>query len=56
MAYEVYLNLRKVRLVDIVISALAGYGVVIAAWIFTDVEGTDVWTYVLTLIFMTSSI
>ena len=53
MAYEVYLNLRKVRLVDIVISALAGYGVVIAAWIFTDVEGTDVWTYVLTLIFMT---
>ncbi len=52
MAYEVYLNLRKVRLVDIVISALLGYGVVIAAWIFTDVEGTDVWTYVLTLIFM----
>lgn len=52
MAYEVYLNLRKVRLVDIVISAILGYGVVIAAWLFTDVEGTDVWTYVLTLIFM----
>lgn len=52
MAYEVYLNLRKVRLVDIVVSALLGYGAVIAAWLFTDVEGTDVWTYVLTLIFM----
>lgn len=52
MAYEVYLHLRDIRLYEILIAALMGYGVVIAAWIFTDVEGTDVWTYVLTLIFM----
>lgn len=52
MSYEVYLNLRKVRLADIVISALLGYGVVIGAWIFTDVEGMDRWSYVLTLIFI----
>ena len=52
MAYEVYLHLRDVRWYEILIAAVLGYGVVIAAWIFTDVEGTDVWTYVLTLVFM----
>ena len=53
MGYEVYLNLRYVRLWQVVVSAILGYGVVISAWIFTDVEGTDVWTYVLTLVFLT---
>lgn len=52
MAYELYLQLRFVRWYEILIAAIVGYGVVISAWIFTDVEGTDVWTYVLTLIFM----
>lgn len=53
MAYEVYLQLREVRWYELAIAAVFGYGIVIAAWIFTDVEGTDVWTYVLTLVFMT---
>ncbi|MBQ8816857.1 MAG: YfhO family protein, partial [Lachnospiraceae bacterium] len=35
------------------LAAVLGYGVVIAAWIFTDVEGTNIWTYVMTLFFMT---
>lgn len=53
IGYEVYLNLRFIRWYQIVIAGLFGYGVVIASWIFTDVEGTDVWTYVLTLLFLT---
>ena len=53
MGYEVYLKLRYVRLWQVVVSAILGYGVVISAWVFTDVEGTDVWTYVLTLVFLT---
>jgi len=53
MGYEVYINLRAVRLWQLILSAVFGYGVVISAWIFTDVEGTDTWTYVLTLVFMT---
>lgn len=53
MAYEVYIHLKEVRLFEIILAAVFGYGVVISAWILTDVEGTDVWTYVLTLGFMT---
>ena len=53
MGYEVYLKLRYVRLWQVIVSAVLGYGVVISAWVFTDVEGTDVWTYVLTLVFLT---
>ncbi len=53
MGYEVYLQLRFVRLYEMIVAALLGYGVVIAAWIFTDVEGINTWTYVLTLAFMT---
>ncbi len=53
MGYEVYLKLRSVRWYEILVAALLGYGVVIAAWIFTDVEGINTWTYVLTLAFMT---
>lgn len=52
MAYEVYLKLRAVRLWELITAAVLGYGVVIGAWIFTDVEGTNAWTYVLTLFFM----
>lgn len=52
MGYEVYQNLRYVRLWEIGIGALAGYGIVIAGWFFTDVEGTEDWTFVLTLVFM----
>lgn len=53
MGYEVYLKIRYVRLWQVIISAILGYGIVISAWIFTDVEGTGVWTYVLTLVFLT---
>lgn len=53
VGYEVYRKLRWVRLYEIMIASLAGYGVVIAAWIWTDVEGINTWTYVLTLTFMT---
>lgn len=53
MGYEVYLHLRAVRLWQLIVSAIFGYGIVISAWIFTDVEGTDMWTYILTLAFMT---
>ena len=53
MGYEVYLKLRYMRLWQVAVVAVLGYGVVISAWVFTDVEGTDVWTYVLTLVFMT---
>lgn len=53
MGYEVYINLRYVRLWQVIVSGVFGYGVVISAWVLTDVEGTDVWTYVLTLFFMT---
>ena len=52
MGYEVYLKLRYVRLWQVMLSALLGYGVVISAWKFTDVEGTNAWTYVLTLLFL----
>lgn len=54
MAYEVYLHMKEIRLWEICAAALLGYGIVIAAWIFTDVEGTEGWTYVLTLVFMTA--
>lgn len=53
MGYEVYVKLRYVKLWQVIFSAILGYGIVISAWIFTDVEGTDIWTYTLTLIFMT---
>ena len=53
MCYEVYQKLRWVRWYEILTAALLGYGVVIASWIFTDVEGINTWTYVLTLLFMT---
>lgn len=53
MGYEVYIKLRFTRLWQIVISGVFAFGVVIGAWIYTDVEGTDVWTYVLTLGFLT---
>lgn len=53
MGYEVYIKLRYVRLWQLILSAVFGYGVVIAAWVFTEVEGTGVWTYVVTLVFMT---
>jgi len=53
MGYEVYIRLKWVRLYEIIAAAIVGYGIVIAAWIWTDVEGMNVWTYVLTLLFMT---
>ncbi len=53
LGYEAYLQLRSLRLYELIVAALFGYGIVISAWIFTEVEGMDTWTYVLTLVFMT---
>lgn len=52
MAYEVYLRRRYIRVWQLVLSGALAYGIVIAAWIFTDVEGINTWSYVLTLIFL----
>ncbi len=52
MGYEVYINLRAVRLWQIIIAAVFSYGMVIFSWLKLEAEGTDVWTYVLTLIFV----
>lgn len=52
IGYEVYLQVSSIRLWQIIVSALAGCGVVISAWCLTDVEGTNLWTYVCTLVFL----
>ncbi len=52
MGYEVYLHLKDIRWYELAAAAVLGYAAVILPWIFTEVEGTNVWTYVLTLIFM----
>ncbi len=53
MGYEAYLHLRYAKLRHILVAAVLSYGVVIANWIFTDVEGTNVWTYLFSMIFVT---
>ncbi len=52
MGYEVYSNLNGVRLWQIIISSFLSYGLVIMSWIKLEAEGTDIWTYILTLIFI----
>ena len=52
IGYEVYLHLRTIRLPEILVAGILGYAIVISAWIFTDVEGMNTLTYVLTLVFL----
>ncbi len=52
MGYEVYLHVRYIKLWHIIVAGLFSYGVIIANWIFTDVEGTNVWTYLFSTIFV----
>lgn len=52
MGYQVYLKLRYIRVWHIILSGVLAYGVIIAAWCFTEVEGMDTSSYVLTLVFV----
>ena len=52
MGYEAYIHLHALRLWQIVIAGGLSFGIVLTAWIKTDVDGTGWWTYVLTLVFL----
>lgn len=53
IGYQVYINLRGIRLWHMIISAVLGYGIIISGWIFTDVQGTNGFSYGISLVFIT---
>lgn len=54
MGYEAYLHLKHTKLWHIILAAVCAYGIVISAWILTDVEGTNIWTYIFSLVFVSA--
>ena len=49
MGYEVYLNLKEVRLREFLVSGALCYGVIAAAGVHMEVANADTWSYGLTL-------
>ncbi len=49
MGYEVYLNLKDIRIWELIVSGVLCYGVIAAAGVHMEVANADTWSYGLTL-------
>ena len=49
MGYEVYLNLKDIRIWELIVSGALGYGMIAAAGVYMEVASADTWSYGLTL-------
>lgn len=52
LGYEGYVQLRYTKLWHVIVSTLLAVGVIVAAWVFTDVTGTGWWTYTFSILFV----